>query len=458
MGKHKLPMGEFVPIVAAICGEMAAQEVPLNPAIDVDALKAGDGDPLEVVVAVPATKSKRGWNYKPAALKDIVQTVMTQGLPGFLGHQKPENVDHEFPTPVTHWCGAKYDEAAPVKDKNGKQVGQGVAYFRGVVDQSAGDLKRWIRGKAVKTVSIFGVPKLAKAAGETDVVGYAGLSIDWTPLGRAGMPTSIVALGEMADGDFESDDLTGEMDGSFEELRDELREAVKVKLGGTGYTYVRRTFPEHVIAEYEPGNTETPGTRLYSIPYGIVDGQVQLGDPTEVVEQRTYVPAKSGEIKAGGDTEVKWTELIAQIKAAVTAGECTLDQVAGEMGLPKPTDAQTLDKVRVALGVSGEMDVLQVAGDARKALDDQEKATLEKLVNKVVSAKVTGEMAQGLVRQMLHVADNATEEQISGEVDRLLGEQSVKDALSKLHLDQPAGVAGTASEAPQSLRTKRVSV
>src|SRR5690606_27396331 len=32
---------------------------------------------------------------------------------------------------------------------------------------------------------------------ETQVVDYKPLSIDWTPLGRAGMPTSVVAIGEM---------------------------------------------------------------------------------------------------------------------------------------------------------------------------------------------------------------------------------------------------------------------
>lgn len=175
--------GEMAWLMASVSGEMSIVDVPLNPGINLAALKTGDDDPMEVIVEVPAGKSKRGWDYRPEALQKIVGEVMSQGLPGILGHQKAEEVDSQFPTPVTHWVGASY--------KDGK------AYFRGVVDKAASDLKRWIRAGAVRTVSIFGVPTLKTVGGETQVVDYKPLSIDWTPLGRAGMPTRIVAVGEM---------------------------------------------------------------------------------------------------------------------------------------------------------------------------------------------------------------------------------------------------------------------
>lgn len=175
--------GEIHAVQAVISGEMRVEDVPLAPWANLEALKAGDPEPMEVVVEIPAGKSKRGWYYRPEALQKIVGEVMSQGLPGFLGHQKPEEVDHAFPTPVTHWVGALW--------KDGK------AYFRGVIDKAASDLKRWIKANVVRTVSIFGVPKLQQVAGETHVVDYKPLSIDWTPLGRAGMPTAVVAIGEM---------------------------------------------------------------------------------------------------------------------------------------------------------------------------------------------------------------------------------------------------------------------
>lgn len=166
-----------------ISGEMAIKDIPVSDMVDLEALKKGDEDPLEVIVEVPVSQSKRGWYYTHEALRDIVDAVNERTLHGFLGHQKPEDVPNEFPEPVTHWIGAKMTENA--------------AYFRGVVDAGAEKLKRWIRGGIVKQVSIFGEAHLAESNGSTHVVGYDPLSIDWTPLDRMGMPTRIVAVGEM---------------------------------------------------------------------------------------------------------------------------------------------------------------------------------------------------------------------------------------------------------------------
>lgn len=159
------------------------KDIEVSAAVDVEALKAGDDDPLEVVVEIPVSQSKRGWYYTHEALRDIVDAVNDRTLHGFLGHQKPEDVPSEFPDPVTHWVGAKMTEDA--------------AYFRGVVDATATKLKRWIKSGVVKQVSVFGEAHLADSAGDTHVVGYDPLSIDWTPLDRMGMPTRIVATGEM---------------------------------------------------------------------------------------------------------------------------------------------------------------------------------------------------------------------------------------------------------------------
>lgn len=360
--------GEMASVQAVVSGEMKVEDVPLAPWADLAALKAGDPEPMEVVVEIPAGKSKRGWNYRPEALQKIVKEVMEQGLPGFLGHQKPENVDHEFPTPVTHWVGAKWE--------NGK------AYFRGVIDKAASDLKRWIKAKAVRTVSIFGVPKLSKVAGETHVVDYRPLSIDWTPLGRAGMPTAVVAIGEM------------------------------------------------------------------------------------------------DEIIAGGETkEMSWKEVVSKLKEMLATKEVTIGQVVGEMGwkaediageidaewLKKVTGAvETLDKVKETLGVSGEMDVLEVAKAAKTALDEKSKADFEKVIDEAVKEKVTGEMAQALVKKMLQVQQGATKEQIAGEIDKLLADETIKSAIGRLYTDQPPIIGGLSNNSKNSetttLRVKRQAI
>ena len=171
---------------ASIEGEMSIEEIPLASWVNIEELKKGDDDPLQVIVSIPAGKSKKGWAYSPKALQRIVEAVNSQGLPGGLGHQKAEEVNHEFLIPATHWIGAKWDEEKKT------------AYFRGLIDKSFPDLKRWIKGNAIRTVSIFGIPTLKKnSLGEIEVVDYQPLSIDWTPLGRNGMDTKVVAIGEI---------------------------------------------------------------------------------------------------------------------------------------------------------------------------------------------------------------------------------------------------------------------
>src|SRR5690606_32094747 len=89
------------------------------------------------------------------------------------------------------------------------------------------------------------------------------------------------------------------------------------------------------------------------------------------------------------------------------------------------------------LGVTGEMDVLQVAIEARKALDEKAAAEREKLIDEVLKEKVTGEMAQALVKKMLQVPEGATKEQIAGEIDKLLSDETIKSAISKFYVDKP---------------------
>lgn len=372
-------VGEISSVQAVISGEMQVEDVPLASWADLQALKAGDPEPMEVVVEIPAGKSRRGWNYTPEALKAIAGEVMEQGLPGFLGHQKPENIDYEFPTPVTHWVGALW--------KDGK------AYFRGVIDKAASDLKRWIKAKAIRQVSIYGIPKLQKVNGETHVVDYKPLSIDWTPLNRAGMPTSVVAIGEM----------------------DEI------------------------------------------LPTDMVDGEMK-------------------EDIGGEQKTMNWKELVAQLKTMLNNKEVTLGQIAGEMGwkpeeiageidsnwLKEVTSAvETLGKVKEALGVTGEMDVVEVATDAKKALDESIRAAREKHVEETIKEKVAGEMAQALVKKMLQLPEGElTKEVVAGEIDKLLADEVVKNAISKFHIDKPPVINNTDDNGGTSsaLRVKRQAI
>lgn len=446
--------GEMVGVTARICGEMEVGSIPVSPAVDLKALKEGDEDPLELVVEIPAGKSKRGWDYLPRSLQDIVDVVNAEGLPGFEGHQAPANVDWEFRTPVTHWVGGKFED--------------GKAFFRGIVDKGAADLKRWIRGGAVKTVSIWGSPKLAYQDGETKVIGYEPLSIDWTPPRRAGMPTRIVAMGEM------DSTLSGEMDGSYEDLRDELKVIACQRLGidereGKGWLYVERTYPSYVVVVVErPGGK----TQYFKIDYAVDGDKIVIGEPVEVEIKRTYEPIKAGESTLQEGEMMTWKELVSKLNEMLKAKEVTLGQVIGEMGLTPELVAGEMDEVKTAmdaadvltkvkaeLGVTGEMDVVQAAKTAAETVTAHKKATQQALVAEVLTEKVKGEMAQALVGKMLTVPEEATKEQVAGEIDKLLADEAVKGALSKLHIDPPAPKGGDPKEPKREhTRIKRVGI
>lgn len=335
--------GEIDAITAALAGEMAVADVPVAPGVDLARLKDGDADPLEVVVSVPAGKSTRGWDYRPEALEDIVRQVASETAAGYLGHQEAGKVATEFPVPVTHWVGAKWDPAAKV------------AYFRGVVDAAATDLKRWIRAGRINSTSVFGVPRLVKGpAGETQVVGYRLLSIDWTPRGRAGMPTAVVATGEQSGGDrMDLNEVVGE-------LR-RLGADPKVVLEGMGWG--RRQVldalgaPWHEVAG-ELGGEDFAGLQAEAALAGEVRTVLGLeADASADVVQGAVAAAREAQV--AGEAR-SWDELLDRV-----IGE----MVPGEAGRPV---VRELVAARVAMGSDEEMvrsAVGEIAGkDSMKGL------------------------------------------------------------------------------------------
>jgi len=452
---------------ARLSGEMRPEDIPLATGVDLEELKKDDADPLEVVVEIPAGKSTRGWNYTGESLNDIVKHVNAHTLAGFLGHQRTEDVPTEFPTPVTHWVGARFE--------NNK------AYFRGVIDQVAKDLKRWIRAKRVKQVSIFGAPKLKLANGEIQVVGYEPKSIDWTPLDRAGMPTRVVAVGEM---DSTYPEIDGEMDGSYEEIMGAVERAVRKRWGGEDrYCYTRRVWPDYVIVETAVrGQTES----LYKVGYTIEDGEARLADDAIKVEERKeYVPTTSvGEMKTGGIVKMELKEMLAAIRSAIAKGETDFQRVLGEIGVTREqavemlvgeqmkalkADSETLAKAVQAAGVAGELKAEEivrmigemaavwkahgfdqdkpekpadVVGEMVASVEEAKRIAREKLIDDTIKERVVGEQAQALVKDMLKVEGDVTKEGLVGEIDGLMAKDYVKALLGKQHVDRPAGLGG----------------
>ncbi|MYL45047.1 hypothetical protein GLV94_05280 [Virgibacillus halodenitrificans] len=380
-------MDKLMVLFGNLSGEMKTTGVPLATGVDIEAFKKEDDDFYEVVVEIPAGPSTRGWNYTKFALQSIVDKVMRNTLAGFLGHQRPENVKNEFKTPVTHWVGAKMEGES--------------AFFRGVIDKSSPDLKRWLRTGRIKQVSIFGHPKLQTSNGETQVIDYDALSIDWTPLDRAGMPTKIVATsGEMWDMD------------------------------GMG-----------------PDNKN-------------INGGAKTLNPEELLKELGKMMKNK------------------QITVPMIAGEIGLsvDQVAGEMDsawLETKTNAEKqLKDVSKALGISGEMNVVEVAKKAAKAIEEKENADFNKLVGEMMDEKVKSDVIKKDIRNpetqigkfyAYHtqgLTPGMEKDKISGELDNFLADKVIKGIIDTYHTDQPAGlgVTNTNTNTSSGLKTKRTAL
>ena len=386
---------DLIRLTAAVAGEMGVDAIPITSGVDVAALTAGDESPLEVVVEVPAGKSRRGWDYRASALQDIVRVVGEQGLPGYLGHQRADAVDHEFPPVVTHWIGAKFE--------NGR------AYFRGVVDGSAADLKRWIRAKSIRTVSIFGKPTLARVGGETHVTGYAPLSIDWTPLGRAGMPTAIVAM-------------SGEMD------------AINGTPGASGIPAGGATTPQDGGAPPQQRGSDMTLEEL------LAELRKQKAAPGQVLGEMGWQPR----------------DVLSALQLDLPGAAALLN---GEQWASLQTEHAAMGELAQVFGLAATAPAADVLAAARSAREAQASAAqaartalVDRVIGEMVAAGVDTDSAKA-ARQLVHtlaqpkLAENADENAIRAAVGEIAGLEHVKTLIG-LATATTAGASGVAAIRP----------
>lgn len=381
MGNHSLITG---------LSNKSVEFVPISNNVNIEALKAGDKDPLEVVVEVPATKSKRGWNYTAESIKDIVRVVNESTLNGFLGHQKSENVDTEFPDIQTHWVGAVFDE-------NSK-----IGYFRGLIDPDAHKLKRWIRSKRIKQVSIYGQPKLQQGKNGTDVVGYSPLSIDWTPLDRCGMPTRIVASGEMS-----IDYFTGEFE-STDNQDNEINVFISSISGSYNNLKVLETDKNNKVVEIAFKDNGEYKTKKLNY------GNINKDD-------------KNTNLNKGGNEKVEKSEILKNLRTNYLEGTIT-DAEIGE--ILKLTNKSIMD-ASIASEV-GEMSVEQLK-EAKTAKEEltktKNKEQFDKVFKEVVTELVTGEQAQKFITETFKTKE-IEKDKIKGEMEEYLKLESIKNVLA----------------------------
>lgn len=345
--------------LGAKLSDMKPSDIPLAAGVDeevIKAIKGGDDDPLEVVVEIPASVSTRDWTYTSEMLDDVVESVMVNTAAGYKGHQREEDIANEFLNPATHWIGAI-------------KIGDS-AYIRGIVDKGEPDLKRYIRAKRITQVSVFGNPHVTyDDYGDVHVVGYDLLSIDWTPLGRAGMPTSIVAIGEMSPVD------------------KKVKVNKKKEVTGMNPTEVLTKLKECV-----DNGTITP----------------------KMIHKKIGAEVKS----FVGEMDSKFIESVNKNEEALANVKKVLG-VSGEMSL-----ADVAKEAAEAMQYKSEHAYVGLVGEMAKTKIDNEAARKDLLDDNTVIGSLWAGHTASLDKK------KATKESISGEMDNFLAKTAVKDTIA----------------------------
>lgn len=322
-------------LVLHLVGEVQPGDIPLSQAVtqqQYDYLRAGDDDPCEVVAEVAPGDGGRGWHYGEDVLRKIVEHVDKHSLNGMLGHQRRDDLGTEFPTPVTHWVGAKWE--------NGR------ALFRGVVDKTAPDLKRWLRSGRVTQPSIFTDAVVDERTKQ--VVDLKPISIDWAPLGRAGMQTAhVIAVAEMLPGEVDPPPTTPSEGGPppVPEVLTYSQIIARLKEDHTNPSDVLRDMQ---VAPKDALSLFTPQELAAALP----------------AEVKAAVIAGSGEMKAAGD-------LVAEIAAAAGAPVGTTGSALVQLVKDEHAALDTLTRESLAAVIEGGVGEMQVPDAVRPILREK---------------------------------------------------------------------------------------
>lgn len=173
---------------------------------------------------------------------------------------------------------------------------------------------------------------------------------------------------------------------------------------------------------------------------------------------------------AGEINSDRWSKLQAMVKI--------VGEMAELFGIGKDADLNDLAKAvkearEVQDKVSGELagilglskdakldDVIAAAKTASEAQQKTAKAEHDKLIDKVIGEMVVAEAARPLVKRMLQVKQDATEDEIKKVVGEMLGQEDVKKALAGVFKDiviTPKN-PGRADNNNSGLRVKRVAI
>jgi len=196
-------MDEFVEIQDEFDVIVTEMDMPVNSAsamirLDQDTITRvteGDSDPRFATFIIESGKSRNGRIWNPEIFESVAEQINKSGdVVGYMGHIKPEDAGHVFPTVQLHWLKARLN----VSTDRCQMIAK--AY---VLPQSTGAIARdYIRRGFVKTVSWAGRAKARQTTRGEEISEFNLESIDLARPRTAGMKTALVGglTSEMGEG------------------------------------------------------------------------------------------------------------------------------------------------------------------------------------------------------------------------------------------------------------------
>jgi len=160
-------------------------DIPLAKGINLDELKADDGDPMFVVVRVlEETVSQNGNAWTREVMESVLDQILENTPDGYMGHIPEEKRSSSFPDPQTIWIGAKL-----ITDP---ETGKLALLAKGYVlpgSQLRTYLKKARAANKKVSVSVYGQAsrQFNKSRKHYDIKSFSLESIDWARPGAQGV-------------------------------------------------------------------------------------------------------------------------------------------------------------------------------------------------------------------------------------------------------------------------------
>lgn len=338
--------------------------------------------------------SENGRNWKPEHMKSMAKQVIEKMPVGYLGHIKPQDYGFDFPDPQIVWFGS-YTET--LKDKSVR------LWIKGYMLPTVEKLQKWIKLKAVDTISVYGKITYQMKGKVMDIQEVDLKSIDIARKLGEGLNSGIVGLyGEMAETYEDVRDILQEKCreyfqlnaydlGIFKPLEADLSKATSGECCSSGpsvYCYIKKMYHAKNVAIVTVEG-RYPDKYLYEVEYEVdaKKSDVTIKSVAEVEEKVTYTKVNSKSSVANetdSDIETTPTDKVGEMnemKEAKQMANVDLSQVTVEDIRSNPTlygqlrtsiaqEMANEDSQNILATKAGEMDaIIAVMGEQENYAD-----------------------------------------------------------------------------------------